>query len=60
MAERKIMWYALQNDDYDAWDNGTEDRDEAIKMLKEQGGGLIAFIDGDVCIEEITFEEVEE
>ena len=52
------MWYALQTESYDAWDNGTEDRDEAIKMLKEQGEGRIAVIENDFCVEEIMYEDV--
>jgi len=53
-------WYAVQRDREDAWDNGSFDYDEAVKMLKDQGEGLIAVIDDDakVCIEEIEFDEI--
>jgi len=36
------------------------DREEAVKMLKKQGYGLIAVIDEETqtCVEEITFEEI--
>lgn len=56
-----IKWYAVQKDSTDAWDNGSYDYDEAVRMLKERGEGLIAVIDDEnkVCIEEITIEEVE-
>lgn len=38
--------------------HGTGDQQTAIQMLKDQGHGLIAVIEDDICIEEITFEEV--
>jgi putative transcriptional regulator len=56
MANRH--WYAVQRDRDDDWGDGSFDRKEAIKMLKEQGYGLIAVIDGDVCIEEIEFDDI--
>ena len=54
-------WYAVQEERTDAWDYGTHDYDEAVKMLKEQGCGLIAVIDEETnfCEEEITFEELQ-
>lgn len=55
----KNMWYAIQEDREDAWDYGTHDKDEAIDMLKEQGFGLIAVIDGDVCVDEIEYEDLD-
>lgn len=54
------VWYAVQENSTDAWDKGTFDEKEAIEMLREQGRGLIAVIDRDVCIREIEFSEVEE
>ena len=54
-------WYAVQETPDDDWDNGSYDYDEAVKMLKEQGHGLIAVIEEsnqeNFCIEEISFEE---
>lgn len=42
----------------DAWDYGSDRYEVAVEMLKEQGHGLIAVIDGDVCVEEIELEDV--
>ena len=56
MADR--LWYAVQRDRDDDWGDGSFDRKEAIKMLKEQGYGLIAVIDGDVCTEEIEYDDI--
>ena len=55
-----MKWYAVQRESSDPWDNGTYNYDEAIKMLREQGEGLIAVIDeeSNYCIEEIRFEEI--
>ena len=53
-----MKWYAVQETREDAWDYGSADKDTAIQMLKDQGHGLIAVIEDDICIEEITFEEV--
>lgn len=51
-------WYAVQMESTDEWGYGSHDLDEAIKMLKEQGAGLIAVIDDETncCIEEIPYE----
>lgn len=56
-AEDKRMWYAVQKTREDAWDYGSEDYSRAVQMLKEQGFGLIAVIDGDVCVEEVEIDE---
>lgn len=55
-------WYAVQKTREDAWDYGSHDKDEAIKMLREQGCGLIAVIDEaeNFCEDEILFEDLEE
>ena len=53
------MWYAVQKDRMDAWDYGSDNYDTAVKMLKEQGCGLIAVIDGDICVDEIEIDDVE-
>ena len=55
-----MLWYALQTEKTDFWDDGYFDREQAIEALKEQGHGLIAVIDGDVCVEEIMYEDVAE
>lgn len=58
------LWYALQSDSSDQWDNGTYDKDEALEWLKEQGRGLIAVIEEDpegynsVCIDEILYDDI--
>lgn len=52
-------WYAVMKKDYEFWDYGSEDYEEAVKMLKEQGEGYIAVIEnGDFCSEEIKFEDI--
>lgn len=51
-------WYAVQETGEDAWDYGSYDYEEAVRMLKEQGHGQIAVIDkGDFCEDEISYEE---
>lgn len=52
----KKLWYALQNDSCDSWDNGTFDREEAMKMLYDNDEyNMIAVIDDDdnFCIDVI-------
>lgn len=55
------IWYAVQETPDDDWDWGSYDYDEAVKMLKEQGHGLIAMIDESEgttdFVEEISYEE---
>ena len=52
-------WYAVMKMDYEFWDYGSENYEEAVKMLKEQGEGYIAVIEnGDFCTEEIKFEDI--
>ena len=54
-------WYAVQETAEDAWDYGSEDFDEAVKMLEdmiaEKGHGLIAIInlDTNFCEDEIDW-----
>ena len=59
-------WYAVMRDKEDSdWGYGSHDLSEAKQMLKdaEYEDGYIAVIDNDVCIEELTqdelFEEVQ-
>lgn len=56
----ELTWFAVQEDSTDAWDNGTHDYEDAVRMLLEQGHGLIAVIDEDTnyCVQEITYDEV--
>ena len=51
------IWYAVQENREDAWDNGSHDMHEAVQMLAEQRSGLIAVIDEDdnYCIDEIEY-----
>ena len=57
--KRYAKWYALQADPSDAWDDGTYDREEAIKRLQENDEyKLIAVIKDDFCEEEIWKEDV--
>ena len=55
-----LTWFAAQEDSADAWDNGSHDYETAVRMLLEQGHGLIAVINEDTnyCVQEITYEEV--
>jgi len=53
---KPTLWYAVQTDREDDWGTGSYDYNEAVKMLKRQGRGLIAVIDGDVCVNEIEYE----
>lgn len=55
-----MKWFAVQETREDAWDYGSHDYNEAVRMLKAQGHGLIAVIDEDtgVCLEEVEFDEV--
>lgn len=54
------IWYAVQRNSADAWDNGSEDYDTAVEMLRAQGHGLIAIIDDDakVCLGEILYSDL--
>lgn len=54
------IWYAVQQTSEDAWDNGNEDYDTAVEMLRAQGHGLIAVIDDDakVCLKEIAYSDL--
>lgn len=56
------LWYALQRDCEDDWGTGTYDRDEAIRKLRESNGyyTLIAVIDHDLCMEEITLADLQD
>lgn len=56
----KKLWYAVQTDSSDAWDNGSLDRAEAERMARELGpDAFLAVIDDDhgVCLEEIRQED---
>ena len=55
-----LTWFAAQEDSADAWDNGSHDYETAVRMLLEQGHGLIAVINEDTnyCVQEITYDEV--
>lgn len=50
------LWYAVQETREDDWGTGSYSYNEAVQMLKNQGCGLIAVIDGDVCVNEIEYE----
>lgn len=53
------VWFAVQRESSDAWDNGSYDFEEAKQMLKEQGSGLIAVIDEEdsFCLQEFRYED---
>lgn len=54
------VWYAVQGNREDAWDNGSHDMQEAVQMLAEQGSGLIAVIDDDdnFCLDAIKYKDL--
>ena len=53
------IWYAVQETPEDPWDYGSYDFQEAGRMLKDQGQGLIAVINEETnyCIEEIYYDD---
>lgn len=53
-----MKWYAVQENREDAWDYGSYDYSEAVRMLREQGHGLIAVIENHTCVEEIEMEDL--
>lgn len=55
-----MKWYAVQMTTEDDWGYGSSDLEEAKRMLKEQGQGLIAVIDveSNFCEAEITYDEI--
>ena len=54
MTESRL-WYAVQKDREDNdWGTGSFDYDEAVKMAKFRGCTIIAVIDGEECVDEIT------
>lgn len=55
------MWYAVQESRQDAWDYGSHDYMQAVRMLQAQGCGLIAVIDEDagICLNEVDYMEVQ-
>lgn len=55
----EALWYAVQEDREDDWGTGSYDYQEACRMVLEQEYGLIAVIKGDVCIEEIEYEDID-
>jgi hypothetical protein len=60
----KKIWYAVQETEDDGWDWGSYDYAEAVKMLKDQGHGLIAVIEEDelhpICVKEIEYKDIVE
>lgn len=54
------IWYAVQGNREDAWDNGSHDFHEAVQMLAEQRSGLIAVVDEnqDFCLDEIEYKDL--
>ena len=58
MAENR--WYAVRESRDATWDNGSDDYQTAVAMLKDQGHGLIAVINENsgVCEEEIEYSDL--
>lgn len=57
---KDTVWYAVQEDSTDGWDNGSYDYNVAVEMLKDQGHGLIAVINEatSFCVEEIHYQDL--
>ena len=53
------LWFAVMANEDDDWSIGTEDIEEAKQMLLEQGQGLIAAINGMICMYKIYYEDIE-
>lgn len=54
MAENRL-WYAILTDREDNdWGTGSFDFNEAVEMAKFRDCTIIAVIDGEECIDEIT------
>lgn len=58
LIERRETWYAVQYEPTDAWDYGSNDYDEALDMLREQGEGLIAVIQDGYCDKELYYDDL--
>ncbi len=62
----KKIWYAVQENDFDDWEYGSENLEEAKKMVKEIGSekAFIAVIDMSnddlVCVAEIQQDEFDD
>ena len=52
------LWFAVMANEDDDWSIGTEDIEEAKQMLLEQGQGLIAAINGMICMYKIYYEDI--
>lgn len=50
MRQEHRVWYAVIEDGYDAWDDGSFDYDEALNIANEEGAHTIAVIEWDVEI----------
>lgn len=48
------FWFAVQRDREDDWGTGSNDLEEAKRMATTQQCNLIAVIENDTCIAEIT------
>lgn len=52
------LWFAVMANENDDWSIGSEDIEEAKEMLLEQGRGLIAAINGSICMYKIYYEDI--
>lgn len=52
------LWFAVMANENDDWSIGTEDIEEAKQMLLEQRQGLIAAINGMICMYKIYYEDI--
>lgn len=56
------IFFAVQESNEEAWDYGSESLVKAVKMLKEQGNGLITVVEADdsFALDEMTLEYLED
>lgn len=58
----KMTWYAVQETPDDDWSYGSYDYGDAVRMLRNQGFGMIAVVEsdcyGDNCTGEIPYTEI--
>lgn len=56
------LWYAVQENSGDAWDYGSSDYNDALRMLRclylDVEDAQIAVIENDVCLYEIRAKDV--
>ena len=63
-GEDTTLWFALQTEDYEEWDDGSSDLEEAVKRMidNEEYVKLVVIEESSnsVCIDEFDREEIED